>query len=456
MALQDITTLPPEEKNRKTGIDAVGAVPWGTHLCCFYDTKQDLIDILVPYFKAGLENNESCIWVTSKTPDVKEAEKAMRKAVPDFAQYLERGQIEIIPHTDWYLKDGVFNQQRVLSAWIDKLNRALATGYDGMRVTGNTSWLEKRDWEKFTDYEEEVNNVIGKYRMLAICTYSLGSCGASEILDVASKHQSALIKQAGDWVLTRSSERKQAEESQGMNSPAQSREQGPLTPLQKRFIKSGLEGFNDKEVVELLLSLYPCGRQSQIRKRVSKAFKNVRELLSASPQELRQAGLPPRAITYIRLMHDIPAQVLREKIFERSVYASSQEIFDYLYYSMRDLKKEVFKVIYLNKRDQIIDVVDLFEGTLDIIPIRPREIVDSAIKHNASFLIFVHNHPSGDPAPSRTDKQLTRDLVFIGNVLQIRVLDHIIIGENRYFSFADEGLIQKYEDDFLNIKIRRI
>ena len=123
---------------------------------------------------------------------------------------------------------------------------------------------------------------------------------------------------------------------------------------------------------------------------------------------------------------------------------------------MRDLKKEVFKVIYLNSQNQIIDIADLFEGTIESTPVHPREIIEAAIKHNAVFLIFVHNHPSGDPEPSKSDKQLTRDLVFIGNVTQIKALDHIIIGENRYFSFADAGLIKKYEDDFLNIRIRRM
>jgi len=122
MALKDAITIPPEERNRETGIPAVGAVPWGMHLCSFYDTKQDLIDILVPYFKAGLENNESCIWVTSELLSKKEAEEALREGVPDFAQYLERGQIEIIPYTEWYLKGGVFNKQSVLNAWIGKLN----------------------------------------------------------------------------------------------------------------------------------------------------------------------------------------------------------------------------------------------------------------------------------------------------------------------------------------------
>jgi DNA repair protein RadC len=123
---------------------------------------------------------------------------------------------------------------------------------------------------------------------------------------------------------------------------------------------------------------------------------------------------------------------------------------------MRDLKKEVLKVLYLNGQNQIINTVDLFEGTLESIPIRPREIVESAIQYNATALIVAHNHPSGDPTPSQGDKQLTRDLVFIGMLLPMRVLDHVIVGDNRYFSFADEGLIKKYRDNFLNLKVRGV
>jgi len=200
------------QKFRKTGIDIMGDVHWGTHFCQFYKSKEDLINILVPYFKAGLENNEFCMWVTSESLGEKEAEKAMRKAVPNFERYLKRGQIEIVPHSQWYLKDGAFNLQRVLKAWIDKLNQALAKGYDGIRLTGNAAWLEKRDWRSFTDYEEEINSVIGKYRMVAICSYCLDRCGAVEIIDVVNHHQFALISREGEWELMESSERKQAEE----------------------------------------------------------------------------------------------------------------------------------------------------------------------------------------------------------------------------------------------------
>ncbi len=201
-----------EEKKRKTGIDIIGDVPWGTHFCQFYQTKEDLIDLLVPYFKAGLENNEFCMWVTSEPLGEKEAREAMQKAVSDLDQYLKKGQIEIVPYTEWYLKDGVFNLQRVLNAWIDKLNQALAKGYDGLRLTGNTAWLEKREWENFTQYEEELNNAIGKYQMIAICTYSLDKCGASEVIDVVKNHQFALIKREGKWESIENSERKKAEE----------------------------------------------------------------------------------------------------------------------------------------------------------------------------------------------------------------------------------------------------
>ncbi len=206
------------EESRKTGIDIIGDVRWGTHFCQFYQTKEDLIDILVPYFKAGLENNEFCQWVTAEPLNEKEAKEALRKAVPDFDRYLKRGQIEIIPHTEWYLKDGAFNLQRALGACVDKLNQALTNGYDGMRITGNTAWLEKRDWRNFTNYEQEINDAVGKCQMMAICTYSLDKCGASEVIDVVKNHQFALIRRAGEWELIEITERKRVEEARQQES----------------------------------------------------------------------------------------------------------------------------------------------------------------------------------------------------------------------------------------------
>ena len=213
MSATSTATWGGADVSRRSGLEIVGDVPWGTHFCLFYETKEDLIDVLVPYFKVGLENNEFCMWVTSEPLTEEESKNAMRKVVPNFDRYLKRGQMEIVPHSKWYLKDGSFNMQRVLDGWIDKLNQALDKGYDGIRVTGNTAWLEKRDWKNFTDYEEKVNSVIGKHRMMAICTYSLARCGALEVVDVISNHQFALIRREGEWEIIESSERKQTEEA---------------------------------------------------------------------------------------------------------------------------------------------------------------------------------------------------------------------------------------------------
>jgi PAS domain S-box-containing protein len=202
-----------EDELRNIGIDVIGGVPWGTHFCQFYKTKKDLIDILVPYFKAGLEDNEFCMCITSEPLMVAEAEEAMRRAVVNFDEYLRRGQIEIIPYNEWYVLGGTFDDDRVLKGWVSKLEQALARGYSGLRLTGNTFWLERNHWQAFTEYEAKVNNVIGKYKMLAICTYCLDKCDGTAVIDVIKNHQFALIKQEGKWDIIESSIYKQAKEA---------------------------------------------------------------------------------------------------------------------------------------------------------------------------------------------------------------------------------------------------
>jgi len=191
---------------RKLGIDILGNTPWGSHFCQFYQTKEDLIDILVPYFKAGLENNE--MWITSEPLIVEEARTRLEKEINNLDAYIKKGQIEILDYSQWYTKSGRFEAKKVLQSWVEKEQKALKKGFDGLRLTGNTFWLEKKDWRGFAQYEEEINNVIGKYKMLALCSYSLDKCGASEVLVVIRNHQFALIKREGKWELIESSESK--------------------------------------------------------------------------------------------------------------------------------------------------------------------------------------------------------------------------------------------------------
>ena len=192
--------MEPAPEKRKSGIALIGDLPWGTHFCQFYRTKKDMLDILIPYFRAGLENNEFCVWVTSDFLTRGGVLKAMKKGVPGFSAFLAKGQMEIFPYTDWYLKGGEFDLKRTLHMWMEKHDEALSKGFAGMRVTGNPYWIDnKKDWDDFACYEAEINNVIGGTKLLVLCTYSLKKCGVVEILDVVKNHEFALARNQGTW-----------------------------------------------------------------------------------------------------------------------------------------------------------------------------------------------------------------------------------------------------------------
>jgi PAS domain S-box-containing protein len=152
------------------------------------------------------------MWVTSKPLSEKDAAKALAKVLPNLDSYVKKRQIEIIPHDKWYVKNSVFNSKKVSKGLLNKLNKALAEGYDGLRLTGNTFWLEKKDWNSFMNHEKEVDSVIGEHNIIVLCTYSLNKCGANEVIDVAQNHQFVLIKREGKWEIIESSERKRAED----------------------------------------------------------------------------------------------------------------------------------------------------------------------------------------------------------------------------------------------------
>jgi C4-dicarboxylate-specific signal transduction histidine kinase len=197
-------------ETRKTGIDVVGDMPWGTHFCLFYDTKEDLLDMTISYCKAGLESEEFCLWVVAEPLTIEEAVDALKDAVPDIDRYLADSSIEIVSACDWYLQGGTFDLKRVIGSWREKLARASARGYAGARVTGDTAWLEKKDWKDFCEYEEGLNEAVANQRLAVLCTYPLAACGAAEILDVVRTHQFALARRHGSWDVIETAGHKQA------------------------------------------------------------------------------------------------------------------------------------------------------------------------------------------------------------------------------------------------------
>jgi signal transduction histidine kinase len=196
---------------RKTGIDVVGNMSWGTHFCLFYDTKADLLETLVSYCRAGLESKELCLWVAAPPVTVEEARQALRGAVPDFDQHTAQSSIEIVAARDWYLRDdGSFDLKRVIAGWNQKLMHASAKGYAGVRVTGDTAWLEKQYWKHFCEYEDALNMAIANQHLAALCTYPLAAYGAAEILDVVRTHEFAVTNRRGHWDVIETVGHKQA------------------------------------------------------------------------------------------------------------------------------------------------------------------------------------------------------------------------------------------------------
>jgi hypothetical protein len=141
---------------RETGLQAVGDLPWGSHFCIFYETKQDLLDILVPFFKAGLQNNESCLWIVMRYQclTVYEAKNVLRKAVPDFDRLLREGKIEVVARKQWFQVDGKVDLSQAAARFQKKLDDALTGGSTGLRLTGSPAWIRNHlRPQKFREFE---------------------------------------------------------------------------------------------------------------------------------------------------------------------------------------------------------------------------------------------------------------------------------------------------------------
>jgi len=224
--------------------------------------------------------------------------------------------------------------------------------------------------------------------------------------------------------------------------------------LREKFLKGGLRGFLDYEIVELLLTLGTPRRDcKQQALDALQRFKVLRRVLEADEEELQEIkGIGPHNVFGIKLVQEVSRLFLKEKMMSLPVCHSSKEVFDYLYHSLRDSITEKFKILFLDAKNFILEEKTIFEGTVDSSAVYPREVIKAAIRHAASSLIFVHNHPSGDPEPSESDREITKELIFAASIMQIKVLDHIIIGNNCFFSFADQGLIDDYEILFRKVR----
>lgn len=223
--------------------------------------------------------------------------------------------------------------------------------------------------------------------------------------------------------------------------PAPPKGAGHRKRLRERFLRSGLDGFHDYEVIELLLTLATPRRDCKdAAKAALSRFKTLQGVLEAAPEDLCQIpGIGQTNVFGLKLVPAVCRRYLKQQLSGKPVISHPSALFDYLGHTIRDKKRECFMVIYLDAKNRVMDDEILFTGTVTATAVYPREVVRSALTHGAAALIFVHNHPSGNPCPSPDDMTITRRLIEACALMSITVHEHLIIGADGFYSFADHG-----------------
>lgn len=235
-----------------------------------------------------------------------------------------------------------------------------------------------------------------------------------------------------------------------MNTEPHHKGEGHRLRLRDKFLSSGLSGFHDYEVIELLLTLATPRKDCKAAAKAAlKTFKSLQGVFEASRSELCQIpGIGPKNVFGLKLIKAAADRYLEKRIVQKDPIHNSKELFDFLYHRIGQSGRECFLVIFLNAKNRVITTEILFEGTLTASSVYPREIVRAGLAHRAAALIFAHNHPSGDPMPSADDMAITRRLVFACTVVGMTVHEHLIIGNHQYYSFADHGYLKKMLQEF--------
>ena len=213
--------------------------------------------------------------------------------------------------------------------------------------------------------------------------------------------------------------------------------------LRARFREAGADALSDYELLELVLfRALPRRDVKPLAKSLIARFGSFAEVANAPPSRLAEvAGLGESAITEIALTAATASRIAKGAIKERLTLGSWTAVIDYCRTTMGFSEKEQFRVLFLDKRNQLIADEVQQTGTVDHTPVYPREVVKRALEVSATAIILVHNHPSGDPTPSQADIQMTRRIVEIAGTLDISVHDHIIVGRNGHASFKGLRLI---------------
>ncbi|WP_208347078.1 RadC family protein [Pseudaestuariivita rosea] len=213
--------------------------------------------------------------------------------------------------------------------------------------------------------------------------------------------------------------------------------------LRERFVQGGPQAMPDYELLELILfrSIPQCDVKP-VARRLLDAFGDFNRVISADPERLMEIrGVGETVATDIKILEAAAHRMARAKVMQRPILSSWDALLDYCHTAMSHRETETFRVLYLDRKNVLIADEEQAKGTVDHVPVYPREVMKRALDINASAIILVHNHPSGDPTPSDADITMTQQIANAALSLGITLHDHLIIGKSQELSFRSEGLI---------------
>jgi DNA repair protein radc len=211
----------------------------------------------------------------------------------------------------------------------------------------------------------------------------------------------------------------------------------------ERLLKEGVQALTDIELLAILLRTGSTGGSVlELAAVVLNRFRSLRELLQASIEELSNIkGIGPAKAAQVKAALELGRRVAEQQVDDRAVIRHPEDVVGLVMEEMRNLDREQFRALLLNTKHQLIGREIISIGTLNSSMVHPRELFKSAIKRSAAAMILVHNHPSGDPAPSQEDIGITKRMQEAGSIIGIEILDHLIVGDNRFVSFKAKGLM---------------
>ena len=239
---------------RNSGIPFIDEVGWGSHLCAFYETGDDLFETVAGYFAAGIEANEMCVWAMPDGICCDRARDELRDAIPEFDHYVDSGRLRFVTAVDRYIVEGRFDAEAFDAFWAERLDEALAAGHLGMRVSGEALWLAKQPRTDALTSERCIERLLAGRPMIALSTYDLAASRAADLLDAVQAHHPVVARRDGDWQLVDASKlpregmavRDIEDAITRMQAHVQSSEQ--LTDRERKVFALLITGASSKEV----------------------------------------------------------------------------------------------------------------------------------------------------------------------------------------------------------------